>query len=391
MMPFTEAKRIRVLRVFSRLNVGGPSVHVILLTAGLARYGYDTELVVGQEGATEGNLFDLAREKGVNCVRVAGLGREIHPIRDLQALFRLYRLMRRFRPHVVHTHTAKAGMLGRVAAVLARVPVIVHTYHGHVLHGYFGPVKTALFQSIERILAPLSSSLVTVSDAVREDLAQMGIGPASRVCVIPLGLDLERLTGSLPRGELRAESGTPDDAPLVGIVGRLVPIKDVGTFLDAAGILARTDERIRFAVVGDGESRGALEAQTKALGLSDRVFFHSWKLDMRRVYGDLDVVVNCSRNERTPVALIEAMAAGRPVVATSVGGTPDVLGQGRHGRLVPPGDAPALARAVLESLADGPDSGMTLAARDYVLKSHGVERLVRDMDNLYRELLAASA
>jgi len=383
---------VRVLRLFSRLNVGGPSVHVILLTAGLEDRGYETRLVIGQESPREGNLFELAARKGVTCLAMPGLGREVRPWRDLRALVGLYRMMRRFRPHIVHTHTAKAGLLGRVAARAAGVPVVVHTFHGHVLRGYFGAFTTAFYRAVERRLGACSDVLVAVSDAVKRDLVALGVAPEAKIRVIPLGLDLEPLASALPRGSLRSEAGVPDSAPLVGIVGRLAPIKDVGTFLRAAAAVRTAVPGARFAVVGDGEERSRLEAERARLGLVDCVFFHGWRRDMAEVYGDLDVVVNCSRNEGTPVALIEALAACRPVVATRVGGTPDLLGDGRRGLLVPPGDADALAAGVVDALR-GSDASRARAreAQAYVLAHHSARRLFDEVDALYRELLSRPA
>jgi glycosyltransferase involved in cell wall biosynthesis len=383
---------VRVLRLFSRLNVGGPSVHVILLTAGLEDRGYETRLVIGQESPREGNLFDLAARKGVACIAMPGLGREVRPWRDLRALIGLYRMMRRFRPQIVHTHTAKAGMLGRLAARAARVPVIVHTFHGHVLRGYFGPLTTAFYRAVERRLGASSDVLVAVSDAVKSDLVALGVAPAAKIRVIPLGLDLEPLAAALPRGSLRREAGVPDGAPLVGIVGRLAPIKDVGTFLRAAAAVRATTPGVHFAVVGDGEERARLEAERTRLGVDDCVFFHGWRRDMAAVYGDLDVVVNCSRNEGTPVALIEALAAGRPVVATRVGGTPDLLGDGRRGVLVAPGDAAALAAGIVDALRrSDPLLARVREGQAYALAHHSSRRLIDDVDALYRELLARPA
>jgi glycosyltransferase involved in cell wall biosynthesis len=389
MMPDQETPApIRVLRLFSRLNVGGPSVHVILLTAGLAAKGYTTRLVIGTEAPHEGNLLDLAAEKGVTCEAMASLGREIRPFQDLQALLGLYRLMRDYRPQVVHTHAAKAGLLGRLAARLAGVPVVVHTYHGHVLRGYFGPAKTALFRRLETAMAGLSDALVAVSPGVKGDLVELGVARSDRFRVVPLGLELEPLAGPLPRGGLRREHGIPLDAPLVGMVGRLVPIKDVPTFLRAAARVRQITPEVRFALVGDGEERPLLQDLCARLGLAEAVTFHGWRRDMPSVYGDLDVVVNTSLNEGTPVALIEALAAGRPVVATRVGGTPDLLRGGELGRLVPAGDAEAVAAAILESLRDGQDSvTRARAAQGHILREHSAARLIADVDALYRELL----
>lgn len=388
-----EAKpgSIRVVRVFSRLNIGGPSWHVILLTSGLGPLGYETRLVVGRESAHEGNFLELAGRRGIQCWTVDALGREIRPLPDLVALWRLYREMRRFHPTIVHTHTAKAGVLGRLAALLSGAPVVVHTFHGHVLRGYFGPLKTAFFRWLETRLARRTDAVIAVSDAVKADLVEFGVAPAAKIRVIPLGLDLERLTGSLPKGRLRAESGHSATAPLVGILGRLVPIKDVGTFLHAARIVVAARPEVRFAIVGDGEERQRLEAMAQELGLLSCLHFHGWKTDVEEVLGDIDLVVNCSLNEGTPVALIEALAAGRPVVATAVGGTPDVLGPNRHGLLVPPSSPQALADAILDCLQH-PAAAQERAQRGraHVRANHGVSRLLHDMDALYQELLTAA-
>jgi glycosyltransferase involved in cell wall biosynthesis len=298
--------------------------------------------------------------------------------------------MRAWRPAIVHTHTAKAGLLGRLAARAAAVPIVVHTFHGHVLRGYFSPAKTALFRRIETRLATLADALVAVSDAVKSDLVSLGVAQAERIRVVPLGLELGHLAGPLPRGALRKEAGIPENAPLVGMVGRLVPIKDVPCFLRAARLVLEKRKDARFALVGDGEERPALESLCRELGIFGRVFFLGWRGDLAGVYGDLDVVVNASRNEGTPVALIEALAAARPVVATRVGGTPDLLGGGERGRLVPPAEPEALARAVLETLDESETSRRRAeAGREHVLTRHSSDRLFRDVDALYRELRAA--
>jgi len=381
------ARGVRVLRLFSRLNIGGPSLHVILLSQGLRPLGYETRLVVGRESPREGNLLALAAERGVACETMAGLGREIAPLRDLLALAGLVRLMRAWRPAIVHTHTAKAGLLGRLAARAARVPTVVHTFHGHVLRGYFSPPKQALFRRLETLLAATSDALVAVSESVKQDLVDLGVARASKIRVIPLGLELEALAGELPRGVLRREAEIPADAPLVGMVGRLVPIKDVPTFLQAARQVRERRPDVRFALVGDGEERPALEALCRSLGMDAAVHFFGWRRELAGVYGDLDVVVNASRNEGTPVALIEALAAARPVVATAVGGTPDLIGRDERGLLVPPGEPLALAQAVLATLEQSDAARRrALAGREHVMSQHSSERLIRDVDALYREL-----
>ncbi len=381
---------IRLLRLFSRLNVGGPSIHVILLAAGLRERGYETRLVVGQESPREGNLLELAAEKHVVCERLAGLGREVRPLADLLTLLRLVRVIRSYRPQIVHTHAAKAGVVGRVAARLSRVPIVVHTYHGHSLRGYFGPTRSAFYRRLEAGLAPLTDVLVAVSDSVRDDLVSLGVAPADRFRVVPLGLELERFRQPLPRGRLREEAGIPSEAPLVGAVGRLVPIKDIPTFLEAARQVRARRPDCHFAIVGDGSERAALESKSRDLGLDGSVRFFGWRRDLEAVFGDLDVVVNSSRNEGTPVSLIEALAAGRPVVATRVGGTPDLLRDGAHGSLVPPADPQALATAILQAL-EAPAEMPARARRGqaHVLAQHDIARLLDDIDALYRERMRA--
>jgi glycosyltransferase involved in cell wall biosynthesis len=383
--------RVRVLRVIARLNIGGPAVHATLLTERLDPARYDSRLVAGTEEAAEGNYLTLRGVNPPGIVRLPALGREIRGSRDVVALVRLIALVRRFRPHVVHTHTAKAGMLGRLAARLCRVPVIVHTYHGHVFHGYFSPRRTRLFVTIERRLARRTDRLLAVSETVREELLRLGIGTAATFRVMPLGLDLAPLVESAGlRGGLRTELGIPAEAPLCGIVARLVPIKAHEVFLDAAAAVARTMPESRFLVIGDGERRAELERRATRLGLAKQVRFLGWRRDLDRLYADLDIAVLTSRNEGSPVSLIEAMAAGCPVVATRVGGVPDLVEDGLTGLLTPPDDPEALA-AALSALFRDPARRRTLGAagQKRVVSAFAAERLLDDIDRLYTALLAA--
>jgi len=382
--------RIRILRVIARLNVGGPALHAVLLTERLDPSRYDSLLVTGTEGPGEGNYLALHGKSLERLVVVPALGREIRGWQDTIALRELARLVRRVRPHIVHTHTAKAGVLGRLAARMVGVPVVVHTYHGHVFQGYFSPLKTRLFLGIERWLARRTDWLLTVSEAVRQDLLRLGIGNPERLRVVPLGLDLEPfLACDTLRGQLRAELGV-GNALLVGIIARLVPIKRHEDFLAGAAAVVSRLPNCRFLIVGDGELGAGLEARSRGLGLDGHVHFLGWRSDLPRVYADLDLVALTSANEGLPVSLIEAMAAARPVVATRVGGVPDLVEDGVTGLLVPPDDPPALAEAMVTLLAD-PDRRQAMgdAGRKRVHPTYSAERLLRDMDRLYTELLAA--
>lgn len=381
--------RIRVLRVIARLNIGGPALHASLLTERLDPARYDSTLAAGAVEPGEGDYLALQGRTLPRLVPVRGLGREIRGRQDLAALGTLVALVRRLRPHIVHTHTAKAGTLGRLAARLGRAPVVVHTYHGHVLRGYFPPAKTRAFVAIERALARLTDALVAVSPRVRAELLDLGIGRPDRFEVVPLGLDLEPFASAdRLRGELRRELGLDAAVPLAGIVARLAPVKAHEVFLEAARRLAARPVPPRFVIVGDGERRPALEAMAETDGLRGRVHFLGWRADLPRIYADLDVVVLCSRNEGSPVALIEAMTAGRPVVATRVGGVPDVVADGETGLLVPENDPPALAEAIARVLDDGELARrLGAAGRPRVVERFGAARLVRDIDTLYTRLL----
>jgi glycosyltransferase involved in cell wall biosynthesis len=298
--------------------------------------------------------------------------------------------MRRERPHIVHTHTAKAGFVGRLAARLAGVPVVVHTYHGHVLHSYYSPAKTRLLRRMERGLAALTDRIVAVSEQVKRDLMEYRVAGAEKIGVIPLGFDLKPfLDSAMHRGGFRRELGLNNGGPLVGIVGRIFPIKNHVLFLDAAARIAAGEKEARFVVVGDGTLRRQMEQHANALGIADRVIFTGWRRDLPRIYADLDVLVVSSNNEGTPVSAIEAMASGCPVVATRVGGLPDLIDEGETGCLVPRGDAPALAAAVLRLLRDRESArriGETARAR--VAERFTAERLVADIERVYTGLLA---
>jgi glycosyltransferase involved in cell wall biosynthesis len=390
MMPPT-GERIRVMRIIARLNIGGPALHATLLTDRLDPDRYESVLVTGVEQAGEGNYLALHGRRSARIVVVPALGRALDLRRDVATLLELARLIRRVRPHIVHTHTAKAGAVGRLAAWLARVPVIVHTYHGHVLDGYFTAWKTRIFVAIERWLAKRSHCVLAVSENVRRELLARGIGTAEQLRVIPLGLELERFAAADSlRGHLRRELDVKPDTPLVGIVARLVPIKAHETFVAVAAILTRRTD-CHFVVVGDGERRSELEQLATRAGVDGRIHFLGWRADLERIYADLDVVVLTSRNEGSPVALIEAMAAGKPVVATSVGGVPDVVEHGVSGILVRAGDVEALASAV-EGVIRDPTRGRLMgeAGRRRVRGVYGADRLLRNMDDLYQELLVAA-
>lgn len=337
----------------------------------------------------------LAAELGVNPIHVPSLRRSIGP-HDIRALFTLRRLIRRTRPEVLHTHMAKAGTLGRLAALLAgaghRPVVTVHTFHGHVLSGYFGRFEARLFASIERWLARRTTLLIGVSEEVKEDLLRLGVGVDDQIEVVPLGFDLRPFLFSAEEGRrrraaMRARLHLEADDRVVTTVARLVPIKRVDRFLRIAQLL-RDLPRVRFLVVGDGELAERLRNSEEARSLGDRVVWAGVQRDMADVYAASDVIALTSDNEGTPVSLIEALAAGVPVVATDVGGVASVVRNGETGLIVRREDEEGFA-AALRTILEEPSVGVKLGAKgpDYVLGRFSIDRLVEDIDGLYRRLL----
>jgi glycosyltransferase involved in cell wall biosynthesis len=384
-----------VLRVIARLNVGGPAHHVSLLSGRLDAERYESLLVAGTIGHGEASFDDLVEHYGARLLTTPELGPELAPGRDGRALLALASIMHRFRPDIVHTHTAKAGTLGRLAArmALGTRAVVVHTYHGHVLKGYFGPARTEIYREIERGLALMSDCLVGVSEAVVRDLVSLHVAPFAKFRTIRLGLELDEFFHVTPEAgaPLRRELHVQDGEILAVFVGRLVPIKRVDLLLKAVVAARAQGARIRLAIVGDGELRRYLEEFSNALGLDGIVSFLGFRRDLPSIAAATDVAVLSSANEGTPVALIEAAAAGRPAVATAVGGVADIVTPAT-GRLVSPDGAEGLAAALVE-LAAGHDLRRVLgeAARRHVRSTYTADRLVADVDDLYRELLAERA
>jgi glycosyltransferase involved in cell wall biosynthesis len=387
--------RVKILRVIARLNMGGPALHVAYLTAGLQDRGYDTTLAAGSLARGEDSMAFVADELGVEVVRIDELGREISPLRDLVATIRLALLIRRERPQILHTHTAKAGTVGRVAALLAgsrRPAIIVHTFHGHVLRGYFGPVRSLFFRVLERRLASITTALVAVSPQVRDDLVALRVAPREQFVVIRLGIELDQRVAPEQEGRLESRRylGIPADRFAVGWIGRMTAVKRTDDVLVAFRRLRESGIDACLCMVGDGPDRTQLERRAHELGVVRDTLFLGYQEDVAPYYAAFDALVLPSGNEGTPVSAIEALAAGRPVVATRVGGVPDVVRDGTDGFLVEAGATDDLADR-LERLARDPAlrERMGKEGRTRVLPRYAVDRLVDDVDRLYRSLLVA--
>jgi glycosyltransferase involved in cell wall biosynthesis len=388
----SAASPIKILRVITRLNIGGPAIHAILLTRALNDgLLFQTTLVSGTTAPHEGDMLDLARARAAEPLMLPALGREISPLDDLVSLARMVQLVRQSKPDIVHTHMAKAGTVGRLAARICGVPLVVHTYHGHVFHSYFSPIKTRIFLTIERALGLATNRIIVLGDGQRSEIASYGVAPLRKLVSIRLGLELGPfLDAERGRGGLRHELGIDAESPLVGIVARLVPIKAHELFLQAAVRVHDALPRAQFLIIGDGERRAELETLVADLGLSSCVRFLGWRRDLVRIYADLDVVALSSLNEGSPVALIEALASARPVVSTAVGGVPEVVVDGQTGLTVPVSDVSALADAILTLLRDRAlAERLGTAGRRHVYPRYDSSRLVEDVRQLYlRELTA---
>lgn len=411
---------MKIVRVIARLNVGGPAKHVVWLTKGLQTAECQSLLVAGTVPSGEDDMVYFATDMGVEPIFVSEMSREISP-KDVLTIWKLFKLFLRERPDIVHTHTAKAGTVGRVAGLLyrwltpgalfgrPRACSFVHTYHGHIFHSYYGPVKTRLFLLIEKILARLvTDHIVVVSKQQRREInEEFGVGRADMFSVIPLGLDTGLFAEWRGRGKtFRDELGVLPADILVGIVGRLTAIKNHDLFLRVVAdfkvrFLPRSSVGVvRFVVIGDGALRSKLEQQAQSLGLAKDVIFIGSRRDPENFYPALDIVALTSRNEGTPLTLIEAMANARPVISTAVGGVIDLLGDPlfqdsdapfvvcERGIRVPPNDSSAFA-AGLEGLVANPELRRDIGERglQFVAGNYSKERLLQDIKKLYADLL----
>ncbi len=424
-------KKIKILRIFSRLNIGGPAIHTILLTAGLNNNGFESVLVKGSEDSFEGSMMDYALEKGIEPIVIPEMGKTISLKEDLKALLKIYRLIVKENPHIVHTHTAKAGTLGRGAAVLVNLRsslvkgfkkkflfnrfttwdyqskiILVHTFHGHVFYGYFNRFISTIFIRIESFLALFTNKIITLSKKQREEIIGFHIGDRNKVVLLPLGLELKKfLSIDQYKDRLRRELGAPYNTRLVAIVARLVPVKNHKMFIDAVEML-RSDssiQEVKFLIIGDGELRIELERYVYNKGLCDDILFLGFRKDMEKIYSGLDIVVLTSLNEGSPVALIESMAAELPFIATNVGGVADLVDSEDErvnmrelqyrvtdcGILIESGDIKGLAIAMRKLLQDDDlRRRMGMNGRKKVYPKYDVSRLLIDMEKFYNNLVS---
>jgi glycosyltransferase involved in cell wall biosynthesis len=402
-------KTIKILRIITRLNIGGPSIHVSLLTKGIDPNRFRSILVSGSVSALEGDMSYVARNLGIKPVILRSLGREIDLLNDLKTFISLLKIISQERPDIVHTHTAKAGTLGRIAVFIhnwfhRKKVLVVHTFHGHVLHGYFNRLKSQMFIWAERLQARFTDAIIVISESQSSELSRKyRIAPVEKFRTVKLGFDLEGFSpAATVKGQFRSRIGVASDAVLVGIVGRLVEIKNHWLFLDAAKRMIQKgwNVPIKFVIVGDGELRQTLMSYSVAHGLSSHVVFSGWARDLPQVYADMDILVLTSINEGTPVSIIEAMASSVPVIATDAGGVRDLLGTARtdlvgdgfeicqRGVMCRQRDVDGLTKGI-QFVISNPHvrTEICKAARSFVMRDYSKERLFGQIESIYLDLL----
>jgi glycosyltransferase involved in cell wall biosynthesis len=391
----------RVLRILNRLAVGGPVLNATYLTKYMSPE-FDTLLVVGEKEDHEKSAEYLARQLDINYVTIPGMGRSLNPASDYFAYRDLKKLIKSYKPDIVHTHAAKPGALGRLAASASNVKGIVHTFHGHVFHSYFNSVKTNLFINTERFLSRRSDIIIAISEQQRRELLHdFKIAPEEKFRVVPLGFDLDRFQQQQEekRKKFRTEFNVAEDEIAIGIIGRLVPIKNHYLFLKAIKyVFDNSNKKVKAFIIGDGESRQDLENVAREVSIpfstqndaehNHPLVFTSWRSDVDTINAGLDIVCLTSFNEGTPVSLIEAQAANKPIVSTKVGGIADIVVEGETALLAEVQNADLFSKHLLTLVEDeGLRQRLGRTGRSHVLQRFGYQRLVSDMSQLYNELL----
>ena len=387
------SRKLTIVHIIARLNVGGAALHVLQLAYEQRRRGHNVTVVAGTLASGEASMEYVADELGVAVLKLPELQRELSLRADVAAILGQRSILRARRPDVLHTHTAKAGATGRLAALVAgraRPHAVVHTYHGHVLSGYFSPGRERVFQLVERLLGRITGALVAVSSEVRDDLVRLGIAPRERIAVVPYGFDLPAWsdTDEAARTRVRRELGIGDDTFVVGWAGRLTAIKRPLDLVRALRALLDLGVDAQLIVVGDGEDRSAVEALAHELGVSERCRLVGFQQRMREWYAAFDATLLTSANEGTPVVAIESLAAERPVVATRAGGTSTVVLDRESGFLESIGDTDGLAGRLAELARDGHQRAeLGRRGAEDVRERFATERMADELEAVYRGVL----
>ncbi len=392
----------RVLRIFNRLILGGPAFNVTYLTKFMAPE-FETRLIIGAKDEHEQEATFLKTDYQLQPIEIPSMKRAIHFSEDRKAYQEIKKIIQEFKPHIVHTHAAKPGALGRLAASACKVPVIVHTFHGHVFHSYFGKAKSQLFVQAERFLAKKTDRIIAISEQQKKELTvDFSICAPEKMVLIPLGLDLEKFytDQESKRRTFRQKYAIKNDEIAIGIIGRIVPVKNHVLFINAIKeVLNSTSQKLRFIIVGDGDLRLSLQKMLADYNIAYNYFpenetaqtvtFTSWLTAMDEVYAGIDIVTLSSLNEGTPVSLIEAQAANKPIVSTDVGGVKDIVLENKTAFVTPSENTALFAEAILKLTENAAlRSTFGQKGKNHVMNRFDKSRLVNDMRNLYYQLLA---
>lgn len=390
----------RVLRIINRLNLGGPTYNAAYLSKYMEPE-FETLLVSGMKDDAEESSEFIVKNLDLHPVYLPEMYRELNPFRDYKSYYKIRKLIEEFKPDIVHTHAAKAGAVGRLAASHSGVKVIIHTFHGHVFHSYFGTAKTRVFLEIERYLAKRTTKIVTLSEIQKQELSETyKVAPPEKFEIIPLGFDLRKFEDNQieKRNKFRAEYNLGDDEIAIGIVGRLVPIKNHELFLKALKIVSeRTTKKVRAFIIGDGEERMKIETLAQSLGLKfnnenlkekNILMFTGWIKDIDVSNAGMDIIALTSNNEGTPVSLIEAQSSGKPIVSTNVGGIENILIKNETALLSPVSDEITFANNLLQIIEDDEmREKFSKKGADFVRNKFSYQRLCSDMSKFYNSLL----
>jgi glycosyltransferase involved in cell wall biosynthesis len=395
--------KIKILRIINRFNIGGPTYNAAYLSKYLPSDKYETLLLGGIKDKGEDSSEFILESLNLKPILIKDMKRSIDLINDLKSLREIKKIIREYKPDIVHTHASKAGFIGRIAAYQCKVPIIVHTFHGHVFHSYFNRSKTTIFKSIERYLAKKSTKIIAISKEQKNELCSIHrICPSDKIEIIPLGFDLTRFTENQieKRQSFRNTYGIDAHTICVGIIGRLTAIKNHHFFIDAIHNVLKHQLKntVKFFIIGDGELRSELEnyCQEKSLSISTpennnpnaSVIFTSWIKEVDWALAGLDIVALTSKNEGTPVSLIEAQAAGKAVISTNVGGVKDIVNENISGLLSAPNDIDTFTKNLLLLIEDNDlRTKMSTSGKDITIKSFSYQRLITDIDGLYTQLL----
>jgi glycosyltransferase involved in cell wall biosynthesis len=386
-------RKIKIVRIINRFNIGGPTFNATFLTKYLGDE-FETTLIGGVPDEGEKDSLHILEEYGVEPIVIPDIQRNLSLSSDFKAYKKIKRLLQEIQPDIVHTHASKAGFLGRAAAISLKIPVIVHTFHGHVFHSYFGNVKTQLFKQIERYLAKKSTGIIAISDLQKKELVEVHkIAPTNKVQVIPLGFDLKKFAENKVerRQQIREKYNLKEDELAIAIIGRLAPVKDHAYFLKVIeGLLKKTQIPIKVFIVGDGSEKESIQLKVAAINAQypGTILMTSWILDIASFNQGMDIVCLTSKNEGTPVSIIEAQAAGLPVISADVGGVRDILEEGKAGFVI--------KKENIETYIDKlrllvEDSSLrrkfSIFGEQNVMEKFSYHRLVKDMSSYYKSLL----